>query len=160
MMNAIDFTPLFRSSVGFDRMASLLNNAMGSDPAPGYPPYNIEMLEENQYAITIAVAGFSRSDLSIEVEKNVLTVSGEKSDQAEAKYLYQGIADRRFERRFNLADHVEVTSADLADGLLTIKLLREIPESLKPKSIMISSASDSKVKRLNQNKPTVDDEAA
>ena len=138
-MNTIDLTPLYRNSVGFDRMASLIDNALRSDStSQGYPPYNIEVLEEDRYAISIAVAGFAEDDLDINVEKGVLTVRGKKADDSNAKYLHRGIANRAFERKFNLADHIEVTNADLVNGLLTISLLKEIPEAMKPKSIAIN----------------------
>lgn len=141
-MNSIDLTPLYRNSVGFDRLASLLDSALTRDSvAPGYPPYNIEMLEENRYAITVAVAGFEQSELDITVEKGVLTVRGEKQRNDERKYLHQGIAYRTFERKFNLADHVEVTAADLNNGLLTISLVKEVPEAMKPRSIAINKSS-------------------
>lgn len=140
-MNSIDFTPLYRNSIGFDRLASLLDHALTSETTTqGYPPYNIEMLEDNRYAITLAVAGFKQSELDIKVEKGVLTVRGEKADNEEHKYLYQGIANRTFERKFNLADYIEVANADLSDGLLTIGLIKEIPEAMKPKSIAINQA--------------------
>lgn len=138
-MNSVDLTPLYRSSIGFDRLASLIDSALTSESsASGYPPYNIEVLEENRYAITIAVAGFSESELDIQVEKGVLTVRGDKTDKQERKYLHHGIANRAFERKFNLADYVEVTNADLSNGLLTINLKKEIPEAMKPKSISIN----------------------
>lgn len=141
-MNTIDLSPLYRNSIGFDRMAALLDNALRTESAgPGYPPYNIEVLEENRYAISLALAGFVESDLDISVEKGVLTVRGKKSDEVERKYLHQGIANRAFERKFNLADHIEVTAADLSNGLLTISLVKEIPEAMKPKSIAINSGS-------------------
>lgn len=141
-MNTIDLSPLYRNSIGFDRMATLLDNALRTESAgPGYPPYNIEVLEENRYAISLAIAGFAESDLDISVEKGVLTVRGKKSDEVERKYLHQGIANRAFERKFNLADHIEVTAADLSNGLLTISLVKEIPEAMKPKSIAINSGS-------------------
>ena len=138
-MNAIDLTPLYRSSVGFDRLGSLINHALTSDStSSGYPPYNIELIEDNRYAITLAVAGFTQEELDIQVENGVLTVRGEKAAKEERKYLHQGIAYRSFERKFNLADYVEVTGADLSNGLLTISLVKEIPEAMKPKSIPIS----------------------
>ncbi|QOL27323.1 Hsp20 family protein [Thalassotalea sp. LPB0316] len=138
-MNSVDLTPLYRSSIGFDRLASLLDSALTSDTTPsGYPPYNIEVIEDNRYAITLAVAGFSQDELDIQVEKGVLTIRGNKSTKDDGKYLYHGIANRTFERKFNLADYVEVTNADLANGLLTIDLVKEIPESMKPKSIAIN----------------------
>lgn len=141
-MNTIDLSPLYRNSIGFDRMATLLDNALRTESAsPGYPPYNIEVLEENRYAISLAIAGFAESDLDISVEKGVLTVRGKKSDEVERKYLHQGIANRAFERKFNLADHIEVTAADLSNGLLTISLVKEIPEAMKPKNIAINSGA-------------------
>jgi len=141
-MNTIDLTPLYRNSIGFDRMASLLDNAMRTEStSSGYPPYNIEVLEENRYSISLAIAGFTESDLDINVEKGVLTVRGKKADETEKEYLHQGIANRAFERKFNLADYIEVTGADLANGLLTINLLKEIPEAMKPRSISINSGT-------------------
>ena len=138
-MNSIDFTPLYRSSIGFDRLASLIDNAMRSDAAPnGYPPYNIEILEDERYAITLAVAGFDKDEIDIDVEKGVLSVRGKKSDEVERNYLYHGIANRAFERKFNLADYVEVTGAKLNNGLLAIDLVKEIPEAMKPRKITIN----------------------
>jgi molecular chaperone IbpA len=133
-----DLTPLYRSTVGFDRLAQLLDE-MGSFEAPGYPPYNIERLEENAYRITMAVAGFAPEELSLEVKDNTLTVSGKKVDKPESRgqFLHQGIAARSFERRFQLADYVEVMGADMENGLLHINLRREIPESMKPRTIPI-----------------------
>lgn len=160
-MNTIDLTPLYRNSVGFDRMASLLDNALRSDASSqGYPPYNIEVLEENRYSISIAVAGFAEDDLDINVEKGVLTVRGKKADDSDAKYLHRGIANRAFERKFNLADYIEVTNADLTNGLLTISLLKEIPEAMKPKSIAINknnqdSADNSAVSLENRTEDKV-----
>ena len=135
-MNSIDLTPLYRNSIGFDRMASLIDRSFNTDTL-GYPPYNIEVLEENRYAISLAVAGFEESELSINVEKGILTVSGNKAEDEVKNYLHQGIANSAFERKFNLADFVEVTNAELYNGLLTISLLKEIPEAMKPKSITI-----------------------
>lgn len=153
-MNTIDLSPLYRNSIGFDRMASLLDNALRSESAsPGYPPYNIEVLEENRYSISLAIAGFAESDLDISVEKGVLTVRGKKADEVERKYLHQGIANRAFERKFNLADHIEVTDADLANGLLTISLVKEIPEAMKPRTIAINQGN--KNVSLEQKESTV-----
>lgn len=138
-MNAIDLTPLYRNSIGFDRLASLIDSAQSMDAtSSGYPPYNIEILDDNRYAITLAVAGFTQEELDIQVEKGVLTVRGDKNVKDEQKFLYQGIATRAFERSFNLADYVEVIGADLSNGLLTIRLVKEIPEAMKPKSIAIN----------------------
>ena len=145
-MNSVDLTPLYRSSIGFDRFASLIDSALTSETsASSYPPYNIEVLDENRYVITLAVAGFTQDELDIQVEKGVLTIRGDKSTKEERKYLYHGIANRTFERKFNLADYVEVTHADLANGLLAIGLVKEVPEAMKPKSIAINGVSSAKV---------------
>lgn len=141
-MNTIDLTPLYRSSIGFDRLASMLDNALRSDTSSGgYPPYNIESLGENRYGITLAVAGFEESELDIQVERDVLTVRGRKSDDdKDRKYLYRSIATRAFERKFNLAEHVEVVDAELRNGLLNISLVKETPEADKPRVISIKSS--------------------
>lgn len=142
-MNTVDLTPLYRSSVGFDRLVSMLDNTLTSDSTvSGYPPYNIEVIEDNRYAITLAVAGFSQEELDIQIEKGVLTVRGDKSTKENNKYLYHGIANRTFERKFNLADYVEVINADLSNGLLTIDLEKEIPEAMKPKIISINQKTN------------------
>jgi molecular chaperone IbpA len=142
-MRTLDLTPLYRSTVGFDRFATLLDNVLTHDTAPGYPPYNIEKTGENSYRITVAVAGFGEDELSIEAREGVLVVSGRKGT-AESEngrsYLYRGIAERAFERRFQLADHVKATGATVENGLLHIALEREIPEALKPRRIEIASA--------------------
>jgi molecular chaperone IbpA len=143
-MTRIDLTPLYRSSIGFDRMGSLLDTALRSEKTSGgYPPYDIEVRGDDQYAITLAIAGFEQGELDIQVEKGVLTVRGKKAeDQTERNYLYQGIANRAFERKFNLADHVEVSGADMHNGLLTINLVKEIPEAMKPKTIAINQSDN------------------
>lgn len=140
-MNTIDLSPLYRSTIGFDRLGALLDTALRADQASaGYPPYNIEATGENRYGITLAVAGFEENELEIQTERGVLTVRGKKADEGkERRYLHQGIATRAFERKFSLADHVEVTGAQLNNGLLTISLVKEIPEAMKPKSIAINS---------------------
>ncbi len=141
-MRTIDFSPLYRSVVGFDRLAALLD-AASADSASGYPPYTIERTDENLYRIEIAVAGFKPEDLNIEVKENLLTVQGRKvaNDEDQGRrYLHRGLAERNFERRFQLADYVIVTDASLADGLLTVSLKRELPEQLKPRRIEISTA--------------------
>ncbi len=139
-MRTIDLSPLYRSVVGFDRLADLLDSA-STEAATGYPPYNIERTGENSYRIEIAVAGFKSDDLNIEVKENLLTVQGRKPANDETKrYLHRGLAERNFERRFQLADYVIVTDADLADGLLSISLKRELPEALKPRRIEITGA--------------------
>lgn len=141
-----DFAPLYRSTVGFDRLARMLDDAAGFE-VPAYPPYNIERVSEDEYRITMAIAGFTAADVNMEVKGQALTVVGKKLEKAEQRgeFLHQGIAARNFERRFQLADHVEVTGAELADGLLHISLKRTIPEALKPRSIAIKSASAPKV---------------
>ena len=139
-MNTLDLTPLYRSTVGFDRLASLLDHTLSTkNTGSGYPPYNIEVLDENQYAITLAVAGFEQGEMEIKVEKGVLTVRGKKDADDSKQFLHQGIANRSFERKFNLADYVEVTGADLKNGLLNIQLKKEIPEAMKPRTISIST---------------------
>jgi len=141
-MRTVDFTPLYRSVVGFDRLAGLLEAASKADAAGGYPPYNIETLGENAYRIEVAVAGFKAADLSIEVKENLLTVSGKKTSADDQKrYLHRGLAERDFERRFQLADYVIVTDAHLEDGLLSIVLKRELPESLKPRQVPITTTA-------------------
>jgi molecular chaperone IbpA len=140
-MNSIDLSPLYRNSVGFDRLSSLIDSARNTDASvSGYPPYNIESIDESKYVVTLAVAGFERGELDLMVEKGVLYVRGEKAQKAERQYVHQGIANRAFERKFNLADHVEVTGAELRNGLLSIYLVKEIPEEMKPKSIPISDS--------------------
>jgi molecular chaperone IbpA len=154
-MNNIDFTPLYRSTIGFDRLASMLDNAMRSEVSPGgYPPYNIEVLEDDHYSITLAVAGFEKDDVDIDVEKGVLTVRGRKGEDKQRNYLYQGIANRAFERKFNLADYVEVTGARLNHGLLTIELVKEIPEAMKPKKIAIQQGTQAIEHKKEQSKET------
>jgi len=141
-MRTVDLSPLYRSVVGFDRLAGLLEAAAKSDPASGYPPYNIESVGDNAYRVEIAVAGFKADELAIEVKENLLTVSGRKPANDEQKrYLHRGLAARDFERRFQLADYVVVTDANLSDGLLTIALKRELPESLKPRQIAIGATA-------------------
>lgn len=138
-MTTYDLSPLYRTAIGFDRLADMLTNASRVD-GNGYPPYNIEAHGEDQYRISMAVAGFSDSDLEIVTEQNTLTVSGAKSDDGEEddrEFLYRGIATRSFERRFQLADHVRVVSAKLENGLLHIELERELPEQMKPRKIEI-----------------------
>ncbi len=138
-MTTIDLTPLYRSSIGFDRFGSLLDNALRREQAgAGYPPYNIQALDDSHYQITLAVAGFEESELQIEVEQGVLSVRGSKAGEEDKRnYLYRGIATRGFERKFNLADHVEVANARLRNGMLEIDLVHEVPEAMKPKRIPI-----------------------
>jgi molecular chaperone IbpA len=140
-MRTFDLAPLYRSTVGFDRLFSMLDGA-GFEQAPTYPPYNIERTGDNAYRISIAVAGFAENELTIESKENTLTIRGEKqekSDEQKGEVLYQGIAARAFERRFQLADYVQVTGAQLANGLLHVDLVREIPEAKKPRQIPIGN---------------------
>lgn len=141
-MRTIDFTPLFRHSVGFDRLENLVNAASRLDEGNSYPPYNIEQRGENGYRITMAVAGFAESDLDVTLTENTLLVTGQREDEAaqNADYLHRGIAGRAFERRFQLADDIKVRSGSLENGLLHIDLERQIPEEKKPRKIDISSA--------------------
>ncbi len=143
-MRTFDLTPLYRSTVGFDRLFSLLDQVGGLDGgAQSYPPYNIERTGENAYRISVAVAGFTQDDLSIEVKESTLTIRGERQakEGGEGEVLYQGIAGRAFERRFQLADHVEVRGAALENGLLHVDLKREIPEAKKPRQIPINGGT-------------------
>jgi molecular chaperone IbpA len=150
IMNTFDFTPLFRSAIGFDRLTNALENAYRSDNNSGYPPYNIELLEENHYRISLAVAGFKEDELDIEIKNGRLTVSGAQKDGSEDKqYLHHGIANRNFERSYQLADYVRVKDAELKDGLLHIDLVREIPEAMKPRKIAINS--DARSEKLIDN---------
>jgi molecular chaperone IbpA len=133
----LDYTPFFRSTVGFDRLLDLLDQADGN--AQGYPPYNIERNDENRYRVTIAVAGFAEKDLGIEVQDGVLTVEGKREDAAKPSFLHQGIAGRAFQRQFQLAEHVEVRGAKLENGLLHVDLERVVPEEKKPRKIVINA---------------------
>ncbi len=147
-MRQYDLTPLYRSTVGFDRLFSMLDNFGGVDGAPTYPPYNIERTGENAYRISLAVAGFTGKEINIEVKENFLTIRGEKQaveKNENNEVLYQGIAARTFERRFQLDDHVQVTGANLENGLLHVDLVREIPEAKKPRQIPIGSGNGSNV---------------
>jgi molecular chaperone IbpA len=141
-MTGFDFSPFFRSTVGFDRMADMLDDAQRLPDGDGYPPYNIELSGENAYRITMAVAGMTDEDLSVVQHENTLVVAGKARQPAEgAQFLHRGIAGRAFERRFSLADFVKVTGAGLANGLLTIDLAREVPEAMKPRTIQIDNDS-------------------
>ncbi|MEE4109591.1 MAG: Hsp20 family protein [Halieaceae bacterium] len=143
MRSTIDFSPLYHSAIGFDRMANLLDS-VARDAKPSYPPYNIERLDENDYRITMAVAGFTEDDLEITSEQNTLVISGRQQDDSEDRnFLYRGIAGRNFERKFQLAEHVKVTAARLENGLLHVDLVREIPEAMKPRKIAIDGGRGS-----------------
>jgi molecular chaperone IbpA len=138
-MRTYDFSPLFRSSVGFDRLANLMDTAR-SDEAPSYPPYNIERTGEDTYRITMAVAGFSEGDVEIVAQDNSLSVTGRQSkDEAPKSFLYRGIAGRPFERKFELAEYIQVSGASLENGLLHIDLVRQVPEAKKPRNVKINS---------------------
>ena len=152
-MKTIDLSPLYRSTIGIDHLASMLEGALHSDQTSvGYPPYNIEVMDENRYAITLAVAGFTHDELDIQVECGILTIRGKKNeDERKRDYLYQGIATRTFERNFNLADYVDVTNASLNNGLLTIGLVREIPEAMKPKHITIETDDSNIIEHMTKD---------
>ena len=157
-MTTIDLTPLYRNTIGFDRVASLLDNALRTEPAStGYPPYDIEALDEHRYTISLAVAGLKQNELDIQVDRGVLTVKGKKTeDKSKRSHLYRGIATRAFERKFNLADHVEITGAKLDNGLLTIELKHELPETMKPKRIEINTEESNVIK----HRPSANEQAA
>lgn len=151
-MRHYDLTPLYRSTVGFDRVFDLLDT-LGKTEAGGYPPYNIERVSENDYQITLAVAGFGETDLDLEVREQTLTVTGRRPENDDGRtFLHQGIAGRSFERRFQLAEHVRVDGARLVNGLLHIDLKREIPEAMKPRKIAINGEGVSNVKVLKGEK--------
>ena len=146
-MRTIDFSPLYRSVVGFDRLADLLDGA-AAETAQGYPPYNIERTGENEYRVEIAVAGFKSDELTIDLKESVLTVQGRKpANDQERRFVHRGLAERNFERRFQLAEYVVVTDAQLADGLLAISLKRELPEALKPRRIEIGTGASSLIEK-------------
>ena len=166
-MRNLDLSPLYRSAIGFDRLASLLDTMNTSEQnQPAYPPYNIELTGEDAYRISMAVAGFDQSELDIQVEQNRLTVSGKKpAEEGKRNFLHRGIAARNFERRFQLADHVRVTDAQLSNGLLHIELVREIPEAMKPRKVEISSgnllqAGQSEQSGSQAQSPRADEQAA
>jgi molecular chaperone IbpA len=152
MRTTIDFSPLYQSAIGFDRMASLLDS-LNRDSKPSYPPYNIELVEENRYRITMAVAGFREDELEITSEQNTLTIAGrheEGSEDGQPNYLYQGIAARNFERKFQLAEHVQVRGARLENGLLHVELERIVPEAMKPRKISIASGDNASGRLIEQ----------
>ena len=150
-MRTFDLTPLYRSAIGFDRLAQILNDAQRGDAQPSYPPYNIELVSEDQYRIVMALAGFSRAEIDITSERDTLLVVGRKQrDGIERTYLHRGIAARDFEQRFQLADHVKVTGASFDNGRLTIELVREVPEALKPRKIAIDGVAASNMTAIEQ----------
>jgi molecular chaperone IbpA len=143
-MGMIDFSPLFRSTVGFDRLPGLLDDVMRREPADNYPPYDIEKTGENAYRITMAVAGFGPEDITITAQPNLLVIAGQKPNQDDVQYLHHGLAMRAFERRFSLDDYMEVKGASLEHGLLSLELAREVPEAMKPRTIQIGGTSEQK----------------
>ena len=144
-MRHIEFAPFYRSAIGFDRLFNMLDQATGFDNESSYPPYNIERTGENAYRITLAVAGFTPEELKLEVKEQTLTIAGEKAaETGEKTYLHHGIAARAFERRYQLADHVDVTGANFDNGLLHVDLIRNVPESKKPRAIAISTGDSAK----------------
>ena len=148
-MRHYDLSPLYRSAIGFDRLANLVDNALRSEAQPSYPPYNVERIDENRYLITMAVAGFSRDEIDVEVENDTLKIVGSKQKIEPAKaYLHRGIGTRDFEHRFQLAEHVKVVSAALDNGLLSISLAREVPETMKPRKIDINGAEVTQLSAL------------
>ena len=144
-MRNYDFAPLWRSTIGFDRLLDLFDAAQRADGEDHYPPYNIERLSEDSYQISLALAGFSPDEITVTAEQNVLTVEGRKSDTATRDYLYQGISARHFKRTFNLADYVKVEGARFENGLLLIKLIREIPEAMQPRRIPIGVGGNAQI---------------
>lgn len=159
-MNTVDLSPLYRTLVGFDRISSLIDEGLRLDAASGYPPFNIEQTGEDAFRVELAVAGFTQDDLTIDYKENTLVVSGRKAQNGEDKrrYLHRGIAERGFERRFGLADHVRVVGAKLENGLLSIELIRELPETLKPRRIEIGTG-DSGAKKAPAKAKIVEAEA-
>ncbi len=151
-MDRFDFSPLFRSTIGFDRLTRLVDAAARLDPsAQSYPPYNIEKTGEDAYRLTMAVAGFSRDELDITVQENLLVVTGKaKQEEEGGRYLHRGIARRAFERRFSLADHIKVTGASLDNGMLHVELVRDVPEVMKPRTIAINAGAGDKPKVVEQ----------
>jgi len=154
MRTAFDFTPLYRSTIGFDRLADMLNSAQRLEQIGNFPPYNVERTDEDHYRITMAVAGFSADELDLTFEPNKLTITGQKKEnegQEDGRYLYRGIAARSFRQVFNLADHVKVVGADLRNGMLVVDLAREVPEALKPRRIEVRGGSGSNGRTIEHN---------
>lgn len=149
MRTSYDFSPLYRTAIGFDRLAQMFDNAQRADAQPSYPPYNIELVSEDKYRISMAVAGFSRAEIEIETENDSLKITGRKQkEDTQGNFLHRGIAARDFEQRFQLANHIKVTGAQMENGLLNIDLVREVPEALKPRKIDIGGGEN--VHRLEQ----------
>lgn len=151
-MRHTDFTPFYRSAIGFDRLFQMLDQANGFDNEATYPPYNIERTGENAYRITLAVAGFEPTELKVEVKEQTLSISGEKAPDAKDKtYLHRGIAARSFERRYQLADHIDVVGADMSNGLLHVDLVRNVPERMKPRQVAIGTSETSVPKQIESD---------
>jgi molecular chaperone IbpA len=146
-MRTYDFAPLYRSTIGLDRLAQMFDSVQRADSQPSYPPYNVELVAENKYRITMAVAGFDRSELEIETERDTLKIVGRKKADEQRNFLHRGIAMRDFEHRFQLTDHVQVVSANFEQGLLNIDLVREVPEALKPRKIAIDGENVHRLER-------------
>ena len=142
MRSAFDFAPLRRSTIGFDRLFDMLESSAAGQSGEGYPPFDLVQLDDNRYRISLAVAGFGRDEVDITAQQNQLVVTGKKGDDNGATYIHRGIATRSFERRFGLADHIKVAEAEMKDGLLSIELVREIPEAMKPRKISIGGGAD------------------
>lgn len=159
-MNSIDLTPLYLNSIGFDHFAPLFNNALRmNNSSSGKPAYNIEALDENRYAITLVAAGFDESELDVQVENDLLTVSGNKAEPENREYLYRGIPQASFEQTFNLAEYIEVRDASLKNGLLTIHLEKQVPESMKPRRIQINTQDSASANVLEHHADKMQDRA-
>lgn len=144
-----DYTPLWRSTIGFDRFLDMVDAAQRAGSDANYPPYNIERLGDDSYQISLAVAGFGPDDIAVTAEQNVLTIEGQKAEKEQREYLYRGISGRHFKRQFNLADYVQVKNATFENGLLRIELAREVPEAMKPRRVAINGAGSSNVHQLD-----------
>jgi molecular chaperone IbpA len=152
MRTTFDFAPLWRSTIGFDHLADLVDSTLRQTSEDHYPPYNIERTSEDHYRISVAVAGFGADDIAVTAEQNALTIEGRKPEEAAGEYLYRGIAARPFRRMFNLADYVQVKEASFRDGLLVIDLVREVPEAMKPRRIQIGKSGASAASQIEQKK--------
>jgi molecular chaperone IbpA len=152
MRTTFDFAPLWRSTIGFDHLADLVDSTLRQASEDHYPPYNIERTSEDNYRISVAVAGFLADDIAVTAEQNALTIEGRKPEEAAGEYLYRGIAARPFRRVFNLADYVQVKEASFRDGLLVIDLVREVPEAMKPRRIQIGKSGASAASQIEQKK--------
>ena len=159
MRTNFDFTPFRRSTVGFDRLFDMLESGNGWQAGDNYPPFDLERVDDDEYRITLAVAGFRSDEIDIVAQQNLLIVSGRKRDDNERQYIHRGIATRAFERRFGLSDYVQVRNADLRDGILAIDLVREIPEEMKPRKVAINGGSDAQPQQLGERESGNDNAA-